>query len=292
MRSLERKGLFVIGSARSGTTILANCLNLCRQVYLLEEPFLFLDCDQPNFPARFNARHRNYGNTFAKGAFVPSAAPGDEDSAFALLRRLARDRQFVGEKVAIGPRPTTLPDDWPSRLLDFYSRYFFTSSYVLTVRRPAEAAWSMRKMFPQVEAPSLLECWLQSLDVVIDVYLAFERTYISFFDRFSADTVATLAASLDLAYTLPPGTVDRSYVASALEPRAIPDFLSPHASVSRRCDDLYHRLRDGFSTETMRYHGAMNCDRFFREVKHTIADLLEQLGFARPTHTIKLLSAA
>lgn len=291
-QALEKKGLFVIGSARSGTTILANCLNHCRQVYLLEEPFLFLDCGQPNFSRRFNAQHRQYGNTLAKGAFVPSAPPGDEDNAFALLRRLARDRTFVGEKVAIGPRPTILPDDWQSRLIDFYSRYFFTSAYILTVRRPAEAAWSMSKMFPQAEATSLLECWLQSLDVIIDLYLAFERTHVSFFDRFSADAVANLAKLLNLDYVLPPGTVDRSYVASALERQALPDFLSPHVDVCHGCDELYDRLRDSFSRETMRYQGTMNCDHFFREVKYTIADLLAQLGCARPFHAIKLLRAA
>jgi hypothetical protein len=291
-QALEKKGLFVIGSARSGTTILANCLNACRQVYLLEEPCLFVDYALPDFSARFNARHREYENTFAKGAFVPAAMPGDEDCAFALLRRLARDRTFVGEKVAIGPKPNTLPDDWQPRILHFYSRFFFPSAYILTVRRPGETAWSMSKMFPQAEARSLLECWLQTLDVMIDVYLAFERTHVSFFDRFSPDTVATLARLLNLDFVLAPGTVDRAYVASALKPRAIPDLLAPHSDVWQRCDDLYQLLLDNFSPETMRYDGATNGDRFFREVKHSIADLLAQLGYARPPHAIKVLRAA
>lgn len=276
-RSLERKGVFVIGSARSGTTIFANCLNISPQLYVLEEPDLFLQYAEPDFVEFFNARHRRYRNPPHKGCYVPPAFDGPE-TAFDFLHRMGNRYAYVGEKLAVGPRPNAFPDDWHRRCFAFYARYFYGAHFFMTLRRPGETAWSMHKEWPDAAPSSYLECWLASLDFMLDVNLAFERTYLSFFDRFSPATIAAAAQILDVTLDLPPGTIGPSYINSALAEGEMPDFLQPHAEVWRRCDEIYDLLRGNFSPETLRYFGAANRNLFMRKVKHSLAGLLADLG--------------
>lgn len=284
-RRTERQGLFVVGSARSGTTILANCLNISRQVFLFQEADLFTRRDEPDFVAFFNGRHRSYGNFAAgathdalqhKGVYV-SPALYDEPRACKLLGRLAGDYAFVGEKIAIGARPHAWPDDWHSQCFQFYTQNFYRSAYFLTIRRPTEAACSMRKLWPSYEASSLLECWLLSLDFILDLYLALERTHVCFFDRFSATTVESIARSLGVDLELPPDMIRRSSIHTTLEQNETPEFLLPYATICQACEDLYRTLRRNFSWSSFKYCGATNYLRFFRGVKSSVADLLDQL---------------
>ena len=72
--------LLVIGHARSGTTVLLNALNTCRDIYLLGEPFTFRDGGVAGFRQRFNDKHRRYGNQPTKSAYAP-ALPGLAEDA-------------------------------------------------------------------------------------------------------------------------------------------------------------------------------------------------------------------
>jgi hypothetical protein len=275
-RALERKGLFVIGSGRSGTTILANCLNFSSRIHLLEEPDLFLNYARRDFVNFFNDRHQRYENLLRKGAYIPPSLGCAEDG-FEFLRRMGEAFDYVGEKVAVGPRPNSYPDDWHTRCFDFYARYFYGATYFMTLRRPAEVALSMSKKWPTIATTSFLECWLVSLDFLLDVYLAFEHTYLSFFDRFTDDTMAAAARILGVTIDFPNGTIAPENVASALPTGELPDFLAPHAELCTRCDELYRRLRDAFCDSTLRYCGPRNYERFFQDVKHNVAALLDEL---------------
>lgn len=289
-RPLEEKGLFVVGSARSGTTIFARCLNLSKQVYLLEEPDLFVRQAEPDFVSFFNERHRNYGNFEAnvmpevlrhKGAYIPPAMH-EEKGACELLNRIGLDHAYVGEKLAIGARPHGLPDDWHARCLEFYTRNFYRSNYFVTIRRPSEVAWSMRKMWPTHEASSYLECWLLSLDFMVDLYLSLERVHVCFFDRFSPAAMEAVARILKIELELPPDMISDTKIKSALDGGQTPGFLMHHDSVCQGCEELYRVLRENFSAESFRYCGAASREHFFRGVKKSVAELLEGLVAQSP----------
>ncbi|MGH7140676.1 MAG: sulfotransferase, partial [Pirellulales bacterium] len=128
LQSLAQGALFVVGCARSGTTILTRCLNSAPQIMLLEEPLFFLHEEVVDFAPFFNERHAAMGNRRQKGSFVaPAVTP--ECGPLGLLYRLHRDHKYVGEKAAFGPQE--FPPDWWYRYLDFQSKYFLHARYIL-----------------------------------------------------------------------------------------------------------------------------------------------------------------
>jgi len=276
-RELETRGLFIIGCARSGTTIFANCLNMSKEVFLLQEADLFVNHRQDDFVGFYNARHRSYENLLRKGLYIPPAAtPGR--GAFDCLRRMSRRYRYVGEKVAIGPQPNDMGADWRDQAFDFFARYFYGSAYFLTLRLPAETLWSMKKKFPDRDAPALLQCWLSVTDFLIDMYLAFENTYLTFLDRLSTDRMEDVARILGLTLDMPPGMLDEQYKHSSLAPGKLPEFLRPHADLHDECLQLYHSLRENFCPRTFRYLHAENFE-LFHQVKRKLAQLLQETHF-------------
>ena len=60
--AIEQQGLFVLGAARSGTTVLQNALNDSREIFLFGEPSFHDDMGTADFATRYNYMHRAWGN--------------------------------------------------------------------------------------------------------------------------------------------------------------------------------------------------------------------------------------
>jgi hypothetical protein len=136
------RGLFIIGAARSGTTILQNALNDSPDIYLLGEANFHNDPGIPGFAARFNAQHRFWHNQETKSSFCPPVL--DHDTVWQdYMRQLARMHKWVGAKVVINPmrRPDAL-----DRLFAFQCRSFYTSRYIFTFRDPLATILSTRDL--------------------------------------------------------------------------------------------------------------------------------------------------
>jgi hypothetical protein len=71
------RGLFVIGAARSGTTILQNALNHSPAIFLFGEPNLHLETGEGNFAARYNEMHRSWSNQKTKSTYCPPILSAD-----------------------------------------------------------------------------------------------------------------------------------------------------------------------------------------------------------------------
>src|SRR5204862_6445007 len=69
---LEKQGLFVVGHARSGTSILMQALNTSPDIFLLGEANLYVEGLRIGFPRWFNDMHRQFGNTLGKGSYCRS----------------------------------------------------------------------------------------------------------------------------------------------------------------------------------------------------------------------------
>lgn len=274
--ALDDRGVFVVGSARSGTTILANCLNLSPEVFLLGEPDLFLNHARPDFVEFFNGRHQRYGNLWHKGLYAPPAKVPERD-AFALLRRMTNWHRYVGEKLALGPRPHALGDDWPRKCFDFYATHFYGSYYFLLLRPPAEVVFSMRRMWPCCTVPHLLECWILTTRFLLDLYLAFEKSHVIFFDRLSPHVVDRAAEILHVPIEVPEGMISRRYQSSSSASQRLPDFLETYSEVVEGCQAIYERLRDNFGCESFRYEGSENISSFFNGTRNLLNQLLQAL---------------
>ena len=133
--------LFIIGPARSGTTVLQNALNDSPDIFLLGEPDLRRDT-APGFAARYNARHREWGNQETKSSFCPHILPEDgtwRDYFDALATRYL----WVGAKLVINP---IRPVEELEELFDFHCREFFSAYYIFTFRDPLATVLSTRDL--------------------------------------------------------------------------------------------------------------------------------------------------
>ncbi len=271
----ERQGLFVIGSARSGTTLLSETLNLSPQVFLLEEAFLYRDAKEPEFCSFFNRRHREYGNYKAKGRYLPYFG-GREHTAWDLLCLLAQRYRYVGEKVAMGPWI-----DWDEALLEFQGAYFYHAHYVLTFRRPTEVVWSMVKKFRENPPQHHLRCWLRAFRVCVDFLATFPHVYVVFHDWFSKAYLERLCEKLGVSASIPDRMIaPLNKLPSFLEDSALPEPLRPLEPWLNRAQELYAALQEIISSETFAYCGDLRARgyyRKFREQAGTIEEELQQL---------------
>lgn len=137
---LESQGLFIIGAARSGTTVLQNALNDSPDIFLFGEPRLHADSGDTDFAARYNAMHRCWGNQENKSSYCPPLFKHDA-SWHHYLARLAETYRYVGAKIVINPE---LAQEEIRQLFDFQCRYFYSSHYLFTFRNPLDLLMSTR----------------------------------------------------------------------------------------------------------------------------------------------------
>ena len=124
---------------------------------------------------------------------------------------MSKRYRYVGEKLAIAPQPNAYGEGWQPKCLDFYSRYFYGSTYFLTMRAPGEVMWSMKKKFPDRTMGALFECWLLSMDFQIDMYLAFENMRVMFFEWLSPEMMRDAAEILGISLDIPAGMIAGRY---------------------------------------------------------------------------------
>jgi hypothetical protein len=139
-RRIESQGLFVIGAARTGTTILQNALNDSPDIFLFGEPAFHSDSGSADFAARYNAMHRSWGNQENKSSYCPPLFEADA-SWFAYLERMARTYRHAGSKIVINPWHA---HEQARELFDFQSRHFYASHYLFTFRNPLDVLMSTR----------------------------------------------------------------------------------------------------------------------------------------------------
>lgn len=280
--AIERQGVFVVGCARSGTTILSDCLNVSRDVYMLQEGFFFNSAREASlvgeehfdFAKVFNERHVQYRNQRAKGTYVPTAETPDR-TPLELLNRFRSRYRYVGEKLAFGPAPHRFSEQWEDDFLTYQARHFYHSQYFITVRAPHETIWSMHKMFPDREFAQLFEAWLRALRTALDLYIALPNTQIFLLEWLDEGLVRRIAETLQIEIPLPRRMLGRFAQQSSLADGELIPPLRPYAEWCERCWALYAELRSALSPETMQFvEGSLQRDRVaeFRERASSLLD--------------------
>ncbi len=132
--------LFVIGAARSGTTILQNALNHSRDIFILGEPDLHMDAADAGFAARYNAMHAGWGNQPTKSSFCPPIL-GVDGAWRSYFDRLGTLHRWAGSKIVVN---VGCGADWIDQLYAFHCRNFYTARYIFTFRDPLSVVGSTR----------------------------------------------------------------------------------------------------------------------------------------------------
>jgi len=160
--------LFIIGAARSGSTVLQNALNDAPDIFLFGEPDFHIDAGAPGFAARYNAMHRSWANQENKSTFCPAVLPTDGDWR-QYLARMSSYYRFVGAKLVINP---VRDRDLLEQLFDFQCRNFYLSRYIFTFRAPLPTVMSTRELQMLVRGES------DEIRQIIRSYAETARLYI------------------------------------------------------------------------------------------------------------------
>ncbi|MCH2174011.1 hypothetical protein MK489_24785 [Myxococcota bacterium] len=267
---LEKRGLFVLGSARSGTTILTDCLNLSKEIYLLNEADLWESHSRRGFREHINKKHSGMKNVYTKGNWLPRLLRPEGDGLSFLLE-LAKRHRYVGEKVAFSPRtqyakPTPQerffeffgPQNQSSRatrqerFFEFQSGTFYASTYLMTIRDPVENAVSMHRMFQDLTLGDCLQVWLHTTSLILDMYLSFSRVHVIFHDRFSAETFSRICEILGVDIPIPAQQISDQHRHTNLSKESIPEELEPLRERFERARAIYQRLESWFSPDTLK----------------------------------------
>ena len=215
---VSRRGLFVVGHARSGTTVLQNALNDSPDVYLCGEAHFHSASGAAGFPRRYNAQHRSWKNQETKGTYCPILSDGEE-TWWETLRRLADVYRYVGDKIVVNTGEMAMTSD---DFIDFYSRNFYASQYIFTFREPAAVLRSTQQLWSYVGAPipePLLI--LNRFITVIQIYIRMVRTFphvsCVFHDDVSPNTFDIIGGLLDIDLSNSYGYYDQGKVVSRSE---------------------------------------------------------------------------
>ena len=191
------QGLFIIGHARSGTTVLQNALNASPDIFLLGEPDLQGDPGTPGFGARYGAMHRGWGNQETKSTALPPVLAGDPEW-WRWLDRLAALHRRVGAKIVLNP----LDDPEHAALQGFQARLFYKSAYLFCFRDPVSTAVSTWRLAELQEAgPPPWDVLARSVRSTMRLYVRmlrlFPHVHAVFHDGVDAARLDELGRSLN-----------------------------------------------------------------------------------------------
>ena len=238
---IAEQGLFVVGAARTGTTILQNALNDSPEIFLLGEPCFHDDPGHADFGARYNAMHRAWGNQENKSSYCPAFFETDA-SWRAYLHYLAGLYRYVGSKIVINPGDA---NSTCGRLFDFHCRHFYRSHYVFTFRNPLDTLMSTRGLaeLNGDQAVTHTEV-LRSYGLVIQLYIRMLRNLPYVFAIFHDAVDSSSFDSLGAALGVPLDGAMRYYNRAKVRHYQITDIPETSRPSMREALELYESFRD------------------------------------------------
>lgn len=239
--AIELQGLFVIGAARTGTTVLQNALNGSPDIFLFGEPVLHEDPGTPDFAARYNAMHRSWRHQENKSSFCPPLLEADGTWRDYLVA-LASKYRYAGSKIVVNPEHASATC---RTLFDFHCRHFYRAHYVFTFRNPIDVLMSTRGLAElHGDEAASYEAVLRSFLQVVALYIRMLRNLPNvtavFHESIDAETFRALQQWLG---------VDLNHAASYYDTRRVRHYtldLVPESSreLAVAVIDIYEKLRD------------------------------------------------
>lgn len=239
--SVDRRGLFVIGAARSGTTVFQNALNSSTEIFLLGEPALQDDPGTADFAARYNAMHRSWGNQENKSSFCPPVLLGDA-SWCDYLAHLATLYRYVGSKIVVTPEGA---EQTCQKLFEFHCQHFYRSHYVFTFRNPIDVLISTRGLaeLHGNEAASHAQV-LKSFLHVVALYIRFLRNLPSVRAVFHEGIDATVFEQTGQWLDLDLGEAAKYYDGKRVRHYTLDDVPEHAQALALSVMEIYEELRD------------------------------------------------
>lgn len=157
---MKNNDLFIVGYARSGTSILTEILNSDPRVCVLGEPNIHFHWDKNSFVFKFNKQHVESNRRLNRASHLSSAMIGL--NAEQVFEKLRQDFEFIGAKIAFNPIRDLQSTSNQDAFLDFHLQHFQSANYIFSIREPYSACLSARKLFPNASETQIFLGWLSS----------------------------------------------------------------------------------------------------------------------------------
>lgn len=277
LEALEMRGIFIVGNGRSGTSVFCDCLNSSSEIYMLQEGHLFQHATNADFVQHFNQQHQSFGNNRFKGTYIPPAKDGPI-SGLEFYFRMSKHYKYVGEKIAFGLSDALIGNlTIREAFFEFQARYFYHSTYYVIIRHPFENILSMHKMWPEYPKQKFISCWLESLRTLMELYCAFPKVHVVFFDQLSPDTIVNISGLLDVEIELPEGMLDPHYQKSKIADGKLPPAFMKYENQAFAAEKLFNTLKNAFDQDDFMYKQAGHKRKFFKNFQIEIQHLLSSL---------------
>jgi hypothetical protein len=206
-RSFAKRCLFVVGFARSNTTITLSMLNTAPNALLLGEANFYFPKGEHRFSDWYNAQHISFRNQPTKSTHAPDFIPEVNHTWWEWLSAAASYYDIIGDKMAFSSYH--LSEIGGENIQKFFESRFFNAKYVFLIRNPIDTLISLGKL-SNLEADEQMnrECdaWLQYVQLWAEWIRNFPNTLTLLVDDFTQETVTQVAdfsgLSLDSADSL------------------------------------------------------------------------------------------
>ena len=191
-RGLSDRCVFVIGYARSRTTITAQLINVDERALILTEAE-FHRGGRPSFRQWYNRKHRIFDNQVCKSSYAPDFTGRRRARWWQWLAQAAEHHEVVGDKLALSAEHFLA---WPAEeLMSFYESRFFRARYLFTIRQPVETLLSVCRKFGASDETYLrlhVFGWLEFIKLWADMVRTLPHTVTLIGDGIGADYVQSV----------------------------------------------------------------------------------------------------
>lgn len=175
-RAIEARCAFVMGFARSSTTVTAQVINGDPRAFIMGEANFHLP--RPGcFRAAYNAQHIAYGNQVTKFSHAPDFVGRPGATWWEYLLAASGKYALVGDKLAFSSHFLVAADR--ARTMSFYEARFFASRYVFLFRDPVQTVLSARQLFDlrhDAAVETEIRAWLEMAMLWADWVRTFPHT--------------------------------------------------------------------------------------------------------------------
>lgn len=187
-------GIFIVGHARSGTSILLDALNSSKAIFMFGEANFHETHPRTDFRQWYNGMHEGFGNLRGKGTYCP-ALLGDEASGWDYLQQMSKSFRRVGDKVAF--RDETLGYNF-QRFFDFQTRHFFDSFHICIVRHPYTTLKSSFQMFGETDHMIYVRSYIKTILQILELYQTMPNVPILIHEMIDKNTFVLLSQWMDI----------------------------------------------------------------------------------------------
>jgi hypothetical protein len=253
----SNRGLFIVGHARSGTSVLVDALNTSNDIYCLTESFFYSNLATNNMGRHFNAIQRRNGVPKFKSTYAP-----DFGDSWSILGHLARTHKLVGEKLAF--RLDSLGYDM-NNFFDYSNKYFPASHYVCVVRDPLYVIASNIDMFSSgiADEKSLLDTitsQLETYSLIVSLATTLPNVYLLQHEAITSNTFKVLSRYLDCDLSQAYSAYSKEYkkyenITESIKNRQDLNLLNlAYSSLLNIFDTKKLKIKDHYSSRMYLFH--------------------------------------